>query len=259
MHPIIIHRVATTAVLPLVAAGGWAGYTQLPQSYPAPTAICTTLATDLSLGANSYDVGILQTFLVREGYLRGAATSYFGQATWTALTRFQADHGLAASGKVDGATRDLIERMTCGGRTTRAPAPAHTDSRYDRSYQNVSYAYDTPAPSRTSSYRSNSADYTNRGYSQNDRAYSNRSGSYGNDGRMSYGNDCGYASDRWSDSCGSTYSSNASPYGQQYYGAPASSYDLAGNFTGADYYGRGNSSNCAYDRNCAGVGGSQRW
>ncbi|MGE5541132.1 MAG: peptidoglycan-binding domain-containing protein [Bacillota bacterium] len=116
MHPLIIQRVATVAAMPLVAAGGWAGYSHYGTPYPAPQPqqiVCTTLSTDLYYGGHANDVMYLQRFLSAQGYLVASPTGYYGPATRQAVSRFQADRGIPISGYVDWQTRQSIEQVTC--------------------------------------------------------------------------------------------------------------------------------------------------
>ena len=77
----------------IAASGGWP---RLPKG-------------NLKKGAEGKNAGILNQRLVIEGYLSadavaGANAQVFGEATEAALMQFQRNHGLAVTGKVDGAT-----------------------------------------------------------------------------------------------------------------------------------------------------------
>jgi peptidoglycan hydrolase-like protein with peptidoglycan-binding domain len=124
MQTIIIHRIATTVAMPLVAASGFAGYSHYQQP-PQVAPVCTVLAIDVpTQSANASDVVVLQRFLVARGYMRGTATGYFGQATLLALERFQADNGIPVTGVADSVTRSLISAVSCGG----TPSPIYSPS-----------------------------------------------------------------------------------------------------------------------------------
>lgn len=77
---------------------------------------------DLGFGLYGVDVQSLQQFLNGNGYLvasygagsPGQETYYFGNATRAALMRFQAAHGLAATGMVDSATRTSFGTLQTG-------------------------------------------------------------------------------------------------------------------------------------------------
>jgi peptidoglycan hydrolase-like protein with peptidoglycan-binding domain len=114
MQSLIIHRIASTAVMPLVAAGGYAGYSYY--DYPVqPTDNCVVITTDIRSSSGRYDRSIanLQGFFVDRGYLRGTANGYFDQPTSMAVTRFQADNGIPVTGYIDTQTRTIIQRITC--------------------------------------------------------------------------------------------------------------------------------------------------
>jgi hypothetical protein len=53
-------------------------------------------------------VSQVQSALAREGYYRGAIDGSFGQATRSALRRYQRDHGLDVTGQID---RPVIEAL----------------------------------------------------------------------------------------------------------------------------------------------------
>ena len=77
---------------------------------------------DLGLGLTGEDVRSLQQFLNGNGYLVAASgagspgreTIYFGNATKAALARFQAAHGISATGYFNSATRGLFSGMQTG-------------------------------------------------------------------------------------------------------------------------------------------------
>ncbi len=220
MEPFIIHRVATVAVLPLAAAGGW-GYTHHPPQYQPPAA-CIVISANLSYGSESSDVALLQHFLMQEGYLRGNTTGYFGRSTQTALTRFQRDEGLPTTGVVDSRTRDRIEELSCGYRNYR-----------DEYREDYSSDY---------SYRSNDPYYQQRSGCTN---YYDRScyqdGSYvgpywgGGSTYNGPGDTCYYLNGRWQGSCGD-------PYRRTEYDRYDNRYQYQDSYA-RDY-------RCYYDRTC---------
>ncbi len=120
MDTLIIHRIASTAVMPLVAASGWAGYSHYQ---PAPIVpVCTILAGDTGPQyAEQNDVYLLQRFLIARGYMRGTATGYFGHETLIALERFQADIGLPVTGVADAQTRAYIQQWSCSQAALQTP------------------------------------------------------------------------------------------------------------------------------------------
>lgn len=147
MQSIIIHRVATTAVMPLVAASGFAGYSyyDTPQTYPTQypsQMVCTTITRDLYFNSPSSqtDAMALQRFFVSRGYLRGGLTGVMDQPTMIAVQRFQADNGIPVAGYLDTQTRVTIQRMSCtsgGGYPYQNPVG-----------QLASYAVDAPSSLR---------------------------------------------------------------------------------------------------------------
>ncbi len=130
MHPLIINRLAAATVMPLVAAGGWGAYSYY-QPYPAAQDGCIVLTTDITTTTYQPQVVSLQRFFVDEGYLRGNPNGYFDQPTTVALERFQADNGIPVTGRMDGTTRTIIERVSCPG----------YDSGYPNGYYPSGYPY----------------------------------------------------------------------------------------------------------------------
>jgi peptidoglycan hydrolase-like protein with peptidoglycan-binding domain len=66
--------------------------------------VCTNLSGNLKVGsrdrAGNIDVSLLQNFLNSQGYMKIAATGYFGKVTQDAVINFQTREGLPATGLV---------------------------------------------------------------------------------------------------------------------------------------------------------------
>ncbi|MDB5195524.1 MAG: hypothetical protein JWO84_708 [Parcubacteria group bacterium] len=135
MHPLIIQRIATTTIMPLVAASGFAGYSyyQTP-NYQTPIQVqqvCTVLSFDVPTQSTSQnDVLMLQRFLVARGYVQGSVNGQFGQATLVGLQRFQADNGIPVTGVADWQTRTLIQQVSC----VTVPPPVYPPPVYPPQY-----------------------------------------------------------------------------------------------------------------------------
>ena len=92
---------------------------------------CTSLARNLSVGAQGNDVAALQKLLAAhpEVGFTASTTGYFGQLTAKAVARFQTMNGIASStGVVGPATRTVISKL-CASSTpqqTRQPQGAPT-------------------------------------------------------------------------------------------------------------------------------------
>lgn len=253
MQSIIIHRIATTAVMPLVAASGWAGYSAYP-SAPAPVPVCTVLTTDARPQyANQNETFSLQRFLIARGYMRGTATGYFGQETFISLQRFQADNGIPVTGVADAQTRARIQELSCA-----APLPAA----YPRTYPATTYQ---SVPTRVAVPTYAPPAYTYQNYSA--PSTYDTYGTYYPYGTTGYGN--GYPA-----GCSSSYDRACYVNGQyvgpaygasSYNGAVNSCYTLDGQWTescGAgsapstysvhqpSYNGTYVDTNCYYDRAC---------
>lgn len=89
------------------------------QSFPlAASAACVNISGTLYRGQSGSDVRSLQAFLVTRNYPGGGSwmiTGFYGTATEAAVRNFQREVGLAVTGFVDGATRDAVVRVSCGG------------------------------------------------------------------------------------------------------------------------------------------------
>jgi peptidoglycan hydrolase-like protein with peptidoglycan-binding domain len=62
------------------------------------------------IGQSNPDVVALQTRLIKDGFLFGAATGYFGPATKAAVIAYQKKHGLSPLGVIGPATRNLLNQ-----------------------------------------------------------------------------------------------------------------------------------------------------
>ncbi len=100
----------------LLAGQGAAAQTLSPQPYPA---VCTQLTHGLAYGSRDYatggDVTALQTFLSTQGLFSLTPTGFFGSITASAVTQFQATHGISAIGIVGPFTRAAIAQVSCNG------------------------------------------------------------------------------------------------------------------------------------------------
>jgi peptidoglycan hydrolase-like protein with peptidoglycan-binding domain len=80
---------------------------------------CTLLTTHLEVGSKGAEVLALETFLKKEGHLRGNASSVFNGSTKKALIAFQLKAGLIkkasdnAAGKTGAPTREAISKASC--------------------------------------------------------------------------------------------------------------------------------------------------
>ncbi len=61
------------------------------------------------------DVTLLQDFLIAYGFMQGQPTGYFGQATLTAVKRFQQRSSLSPTGYVGPLTRAKVKDISCNG------------------------------------------------------------------------------------------------------------------------------------------------
>jgi len=95
------------------------GVLLVAQAMPAPaSAACVSISGTLYRGQSGSEVRSLQAFLVTRNYPGGGSwmiTGYYGAATEAAVRNFQRETGLPVTGTVDGATRDAIVRVSCGG------------------------------------------------------------------------------------------------------------------------------------------------
>ena len=69
-----------------------------------------SLIQNLFLGSRGSQVILLQTMLVRDGYLSVSPTGYFGPLTFQAVRNFQRDHGVIATGYVGPITRNILNQ-----------------------------------------------------------------------------------------------------------------------------------------------------
>ncbi|GKX68536.1 peptidoglycan-binding protein [Inconstantimicrobium mannanitabidum] len=98
----------------ILGYGIWSGSNTNPSPSPTPDPNPVTL---LRLGSQGEAVRNLQTILISKGYNCGAsgADGDFGQATYNAVIRFQADHGLEQDGIVGPKTWNALNNTTAGG------------------------------------------------------------------------------------------------------------------------------------------------
>lgn len=122
------------------------------QTYAYGSGVCINLTSDLSIGLRGAQVTNLQNFLVAQNYPGGGSwmvTGYFGQATAAAVRVFQQNHGLAATGRVDSATRSAINNASCGYLSASAVVtnPFSYNYNYTNTYPynyNNTYSYNFP-------------------------------------------------------------------------------------------------------------------
>ena len=89
------------AVLEGTPAPGGSTATSTPSvNGPGNASSCMSLSGTLSMGASGEDVSRLQQFLAQNSsiYPQGLVTGYYGQETENAVQRWQAAHGIVASG-----------------------------------------------------------------------------------------------------------------------------------------------------------------
>jgi hypothetical protein len=79
--------------------------------------VCTNLSSNLKFGSkdrvSNSDVSRLQNFLNSQGYMKIAATGYFGNLTREAVVNFQKKESLPATGLVMTLTRGKISDISC--------------------------------------------------------------------------------------------------------------------------------------------------
>jgi len=116
-HSLVFSLVAVT----LLTAGVASAQTYYPYSAPNQNLSCVSLTHHLTRGSSDAqtngEVSKLQRFLVSQNYPGGGAwmiTGYFGSGTEQAVRNFQNTNGIVATGAVGPATRDAIQRQTCG-------------------------------------------------------------------------------------------------------------------------------------------------
>ncbi|MDX2211905.1 MAG: peptidoglycan-binding protein [Oculatellaceae cyanobacterium bins.114] len=106
---------------------------------PTPTPITTASSAPnpptasasgdvLERGDGGPEVAALQTALKQANYLNGQVTGFFGQLTEQALTKFQSENGLSATGKADAATLEALQRRTGGAGTNNGAILEKGDS-----------------------------------------------------------------------------------------------------------------------------------
>lgn len=95
--------------------------TQLAASLPAATSATASTGSSaatqsftgafssfLQLNSSGAEVTALQKVLIKEGFLSGSATGYFGSKTEEAVKKYQESHGLTAAGYVGPSTRAIL-------------------------------------------------------------------------------------------------------------------------------------------------------
>lgn len=74
---------------------------------------CVDLKTNLSRGAESNNVLILQNFLYAKGFLKATPNGYFGPGTFAGVKAFQKSVGLSQVGNTGPMTRAAIQKISC--------------------------------------------------------------------------------------------------------------------------------------------------
>ena len=98
-----------------------------PQSWYSGA--CVNLSRDLIRSMRGSDVLSLQTYLVSQNFPGSGTwmeTGLYGAATQTAVSDFQQEQSLPMTGTADYATRNAIERLTCGGLVAYTTPTANT-------------------------------------------------------------------------------------------------------------------------------------
>lgn len=83
-----------------------AEFTTAPSSTSTPST--ETLTRNLWLGSRGEQVTLLQTILIRNGYMSGTTTGYFGVVTFKAVKDFQRANGIVPIGMVGPLTRKAL-------------------------------------------------------------------------------------------------------------------------------------------------------
>jgi hypothetical protein len=104
-------------------AGGGGGGSSFTTSSPPVTTVSTAPAyifsTNLTIGSTGPDVTALQNLLISEGYITISTPSgYFGALTQSAVIKFQAAHGVSATGYVGPLTRQVLNEQNSSQVTT---------------------------------------------------------------------------------------------------------------------------------------------
>lgn len=85
----------------------------------ASAATCVSLTTNITRGAESQNVKVLQTFLFEKGYLKSIPNGYFGPATLAAVKTYQKSVGLPQTGAVLAMTRAALTKESCAVSNTQ--------------------------------------------------------------------------------------------------------------------------------------------
>lgn len=91
-------------------------------TYAAPCLVI--LNTNLTRGAESGSVLLLQNFLAGKGYLKATPNGYFGPATLAAVKLYQKSVGLPQTGAVLTLTRAALAKEVCSTNGVLPPSPA---------------------------------------------------------------------------------------------------------------------------------------
>ncbi len=94
----------------------------------ASAAPCAILTTNLTRGAESDNVWLLQSFLAAKGYLKASPNGYFGPATLAAVKIYQRSVGLPQTGAVLTLTRAALKREVCFLDGAQAPTETTNQS-----------------------------------------------------------------------------------------------------------------------------------
>lgn len=92
---------------------GFLGFSQLEASAHAP---------DLHNGSTGEKVSELQSTLKKLGYFKTNVTGYYGSITETAVTKFQRDFGVRATGYTGPATRGMLDKVNMMARVVNGEA-----------------------------------------------------------------------------------------------------------------------------------------
>lgn len=117
---------------------------QSPIAQPSPTVISLGALTP---GTTNSDVTRLQQRLKDAGYFQGATTQYYGTVTQGAVTQFQRNNGISATGVADAQTLTALGLRSGGGSVTSLPPamPSSNGGPFNTSSFTNNRPYDRPA------------------------------------------------------------------------------------------------------------------